>query len=218
MDEEEGRILERLIAQTSIGTSLEVGFAYGISTLYIFDALKETGQLSRHIVIDPFQHSQWRGIGLRNVRMAGYEPYIDFFESYSELVLPKLLADGVSLDFALIDGWHTFDQVLVEFYFINRMLNLGGVIVFDDADRESVSKVIRYALQYPAYRIMATAEGPRGSLAGKLRRTVGRVRGIDAILKPELVRRNWDLGIVGSCAAIQKIAEDQRTSGWFREF
>jgi hypothetical protein len=83
------------------------------------------------IVIDPFQRTQWRGSGIKNIRDA---------EFGSDIVLPGLLDEGVTVDFAFVDGWHTFDQVPVEFYDINRLLRVGGVIAFDDANRRSINR------------------------------------------------------------------------------
>jgi hypothetical protein len=41
---------------------------------------------------------------------------------------------------------------------------------------------------------------------------------MSGILRPDFVSRDWDLGILGTCVAIQKIAEDKRGSGWDRSF
>jgi hypothetical protein len=201
--------------------SLEIGCAYGVSTLYICETLARAQQGSaRHIVIDPFQSTQWRGIGRKNIRDAGFQALVDFREERSEVVLPRLLAEGVTLDFAFVDGWHTFDQVLVEFYYLNRLLRLGGVIAFDDANRRSVNRVIRHALTYPAYRVYGTEGGQptQTTVLGRGRRVLGRMPAMSGILRPDFVSRDWDLGILGTCVAIQKIAEDKRGSGWDRSF
>jgi predicted O-methyltransferase YrrM len=222
MDPEEGRFLQDIVEQVRPSTSLEIGFAYGVSTLYICDALARLagGGAPRHIVMDPFQSTQWRGIGLRNVQQAGFSTLVDFREERSELLLPQLVASGTTVDFALIDGWHTFDQVMVEFFFINRMLRVGGVVAFDDANRRSVNRVIRHALTYSAYQVFSgsRAEAPRPSIAGRLRRAAGRLPYAGEVVRPDFLRKDWDLGILGSCIALQKVAEDQRTSGWDRPF
>jgi predicted O-methyltransferase YrrM len=153
--EAEGALIQRVIADIKPTTSLEIGCAYGVSTLYICETLASLLDAPRrHIVLDPFQSTQWRGIGVRNVRDAGFVELLDFKEQRSELALPELLRDGVTIQLALVDGWHTFDQVMVEFYYLNRMLEVGGVILFDDADRRSVNRVIRHALTYPAHASM----------------------------------------------------------------
>jgi predicted O-methyltransferase YrrM len=216
IDRAEGALLQRVIADVQPRTSLEIGCAYGVSTLFICEALASLAHPSRHIVLDPFQSTQWRGIGIKNAHAAGYGPLIDFREEYSELALPQLVRDGTRLEFALVDGWHTYDQVMVEFYYLNRMLQVGGVIVFDDADRRSVNRVVRHALAYPAYRVYGTelTVQPTCSALGRLRRRVATVPGVSSIVKSDVLHRDWDLGILGSCVAIQKVAEDKRSSGW----
>ena len=220
MDEDEGALLQRIVRRVKPRVSLEIGFAYGVSTLYICEALAEVNQPVRHIVIDPFQSSQWRGIGLHNVQEAGFGSLVDFREDYSEVVLPELVRSGLVVDFALIDGWQTFDQVMVEFYYLNRLLRVGGVMAFDDADRRSVNRVIRHALTYPAYRVFDAGPSRAGrvSLAGRLRRAAVALPGAAAVLRPDFVKRDWDLGVLGSCVALEKIGEDRRTSGWDKPF
>jgi predicted O-methyltransferase YrrM len=220
IDRSEGTLLQRVIAEVDPRTSLEIGCAYGVSTLYICEALASLPHSSRHIVLDPFQSTQWRGIGIRNARQAGFGSLIDFREEYSELALPQLVREGVTLEFALVDGWHTFDQVMVEFYYLNRLLRVGGVIVFDDADRRSVNRVVRHALTYPAYSVYGTehARQPAPSTLSRLRRGLATVPAVSQFVRSDVLHRDWDLGIFGSCVAIQKIADDKRSSGWDRPF
>jgi predicted O-methyltransferase YrrM len=221
MDRAEGTLLQRIIADVKPRTSLEIGCAYGVSTLYICEALLSLPHHSRHIVLDPFQTTQWRGIGVKNVHDAGFAKLLDFREERSELALPGLVSEGLTIEFALIDGWHTFDQVMVEFYYLNRLLRVGGVIAFDDADRRSVNRVIRHALTYPAYRVYATEQEPhvpRRTALGRLRRALASVPAVTPIIRPDVLHRDWDLGIFGSCVALQKVASDHRSSGWDRVF
>ena len=221
IDRAEGRLLQRVIADIKPRVTLEIGCAYGVSTLYICEALTSLDQPARHIVLDPFQSTQWRGIGVKNARDAGFGDLLDFREQRSELALPQLVQEGVTIQFALIDGWHTFDQVMVEFYYLNRMLETGGVLVFDDADRRSVNRVIRHALTYPAYQVYGTEksdETVRRSTLGRLRRALVSVPVVAPLIRSDVLQRDWDLGIFGSCVAIQKVGPDHRSSGWDRAF
>jgi predicted O-methyltransferase YrrM len=201
-------------------TSVEIGCAYGVSSLYICEALSTLPHPSRHTIIDPYQSAQWRGIGVKNLAAAGFRQMVDFREDFSEFVLPQLVREGVRLQFAFVDGWHTFDQVLVEFYYLNRMLDVGGVIAFDDANRRSVNSAIRHALTYPAYCVFGTErpQPARVSALGRARRQLASFPRLAALLRPDVLHRDWDLEIVGSCVAIRKVAEDVRSSGWHREF
>ena len=220
VDPEEGAFLTRIIDVVKPSTSLEIGMAYGVSALYICEALSKLPHPARHIVMDPFQSTQWRGIGLQNIAAAGYAPLLEFHENRSEFVLPQLLAAGTSIEFAFIDGWHTFDQVLLEFYYLNRMLSVGGVIAFDDAERRGINRVIRHALSYSTYRVFEPERGQSNdvSLGGRLRRRLNRIPKAGTLIRRDVLSRDWDLGIHSTCVAIQKVAEDRRGSSWEGDF
>jgi predicted O-methyltransferase YrrM len=218
IDAAEGKLLGEIIRAVDPVATLEIGMAYGVSTLYICDALSSLGHPVTHIVVDPFQSTHWRGIGLMNVRAAGYAPMIEFYEERSEFELPRLVASGRSVDFAFVDGWHTFDQVMVDFYYLDRMLRPGGVIAFDDADWRSVNRVIRYAMNYPNYEVYPVGASLPVSLLGRLRRAIGRLPGTERFLRRDLLHRDWDLGILGSCVALRKTREEPRSSRWYRDF
>ena len=74
---------------------LEVGLAFGISTLLhtrCNAVAMEDGVL---IGIDPAQHdATWRGGGLQNVKRAGFNDRYLFHEERSQVVLPRLDAAG----------------------------------------------------------------------------------------------------------------------------
>ena len=116
IDQNEAEFLSEIVAELRPVVTLEVGLAFGASALAICDALQVTSS-NRHIVIDPFQnHRKWSGIGLHNLRRAGFEQIIEFHEAYSYTILPQLQTTGQKIDFAFIDGAHTFDFVFVDFF------------------------------------------------------------------------------------------------------
>jgi predicted O-methyltransferase YrrM len=67
-----------------------------------------------------------------NLRRAGFEDLITFYPEPSYRCLPRLEASQETFDFAFVDGMHTFDYVFTDFFYIDKMLPVGGVIVFDD--------------------------------------------------------------------------------------
>src|SRR5258708_1651834 len=211
---EDGEFIQRVIASIGARRSLEVGMAYGISTLFICEAITRTASDARHVAIDPFQRSEWRGIGLTNVARSGFDSIVEFVEDRSELVLPKLLAEQRQFDFALIDGLHTFDQALMEFYYINRMLPVGGVVLFDDADWPSIRALTRYAASYAAYQVIPRHE-PRPTLLGRLRRLVVNLPWIRDVIHPSIRKTSWEMGLGSRCVALKKIEEDSRADTWF---
>ena len=160
ISKEEGEFLQKLILELKPKVSVEVGLAFGISSLFICEALAQV-QAERHIIIDPYQLSYWKGIGLNNLKKAGYEKLIDFKEVSSHRALPQLEAEGVKIDFAFVDGWHTFDYVLMEFFYIDRLLRVGGVVAFDDTFYRSIRKVCRYIITNRAYTVIPDSSSPK---------------------------------------------------------
>lgn len=150
---EERALLQELVAAREVVSTLEVGLGFGYSALAICDAARSPAH--RHVVVDAYQHTHWGGAGLRHLEVAGHGPRVEFHEGPSHRVLPQLEAAGHSFEFAFIDGWHTFDAVMVDFFYVDRMLPEGGVVAFDDADWPSVGSVVRFALANLDYRVVA---------------------------------------------------------------
>jgi predicted O-methyltransferase YrrM len=162
-DSQSGTFLQEMIDHVHPSHSLEVGLAFGVSTLFILDAIRKYN--GRLIGMDPAQNdSTWRGGGLHNIKRAGYDGSYEFHEDVSERVLPKLLQRGERLDFAYIDGWATFDHVLVDFFYIDRMLQVGGVIVLNDVGFPSIKRVCDFILTNRGYEVLdqIRSNEPRG--------------------------------------------------------
>ena len=58
----EGMLLYHLCLERKPKVVLEVGLAYGFSTVYLLAALREAGR-GRHIAIDPLESRLWHGVG-----------------------------------------------------------------------------------------------------------------------------------------------------------
>lgn len=215
-----GELLQRAVREIRPAVSVEVGLAFGVSTLFICDAIQSLPQPGVHIVLDPYQNGKWRGVGLKNLHDAGFDSIVEFHEEPSELFLPKMVASNRRVDFAFIDGLHRFDQAFVEFYYINRLLRPGGLVLFDDAVRRSVNRVIRHALTYPSYEVWGSTEPSPGtrSLLGSARLKAAAVPSLRRVLRPDVLQRDWDLGILGRCVGLRKIAEDERAVHWDADF
>jgi predicted O-methyltransferase YrrM len=131
---------------------LEIGMAWGLSTLHIQEGLLSNGAGAHsHVVVDPKQTSKFHGAGNQILREAGLEHFVEFHQDYSELLLPRLVSDGRAFDFVFIDGAHLFDNVFVDLFYTNRLLKPGGVVVFDDVFAEPVNLACRFARTYYGY-------------------------------------------------------------------
>jgi predicted O-methyltransferase YrrM len=112
---------------------VEVGMAWGLSTLHVIEALLANGATGRtHVVIDPMQSSMFHNAARRTLRESGADELVEFYEERSDLVLPRLISEGRVFDFAFIDGDHRFEGVFPDVLFVDRLLKPGGVVALDD--------------------------------------------------------------------------------------
>jgi predicted O-methyltransferase YrrM len=142
--------IARLVRDLELTSTLETGMAYGLSTLAICGVHEARGAGS-HIAIDPYQSSDWGGIGLLNLERAGLSGRARVIEARSDEALPRLRDEGVRIDFALIDGLHLFDATLVDFFHADRMLDRGGVVVFHDTWMPAVAQAVAFVRENRAY-------------------------------------------------------------------
>jgi hypothetical protein len=159
--------------------------AFGVSTLAILTALRVAGGSGRLVSIDPHQSTQWRGCGRAAVDRAGLRPLHELIEEFSHLALPRMLGSGLRVDFAYIDGWHTFDAALIDSWYLDKMLEVGGVLGFNDCDFPSVAKAIGFLLSHRRYR--EDGPGPPPGLAYAAGMTPDRY-----FRKAEGFEPNWD--------------------------
>lgn len=129
---------------------VEVGMAYGISSLAILAALRETG--GRLISIDPNQDEDFHGIGVTNVEREGLADRHELIQQPDYFALPQLLKSGLTIDFAYIDGWHTFDYTLLDFFYIDKMVPKGGIVAFNDCGWRAVHKVLNFVRTHRQYK------------------------------------------------------------------
>jgi predicted O-methyltransferase YrrM len=167
---EVGDFIQTTIRDLRPRRSIEIGCAYGVSSLYICSALSQVGA-ERHVVIDPGQSKLWEGIGLANIRRGGFGDLVTFYEEPSFLRLAVMTQANERYDLAFIDGAHTFEYVLTDFFLLDKILRVGGVMIFDDVWLPAVRKVVRYILTNHPYESIGPAAPPvpmRKRLATKL--------------------------------------------------
>ena len=138
-------ILRNLQRTLRPARTIEIGFGFGASSLVFMQTHKDLGHPpgKRHVSIDPFARD-WDECGIVAVEKAGLIEWLDFRAEFSCLELPRLVAAGDRFDLAYIDGSHLFEDAFIDIYYVARLLNIGGVVVFDDSSTKDVQKVIRF--------------------------------------------------------------------------
>ncbi len=94
---------------------VEIGMAFAGSTLSILSALEENRK-GRVVSIDPGQTEHFGNGGLHNVERSNLRHRHELMEEPSYLALPRLIDQGARVDMGYIDGMHTFDYTLVDFF------------------------------------------------------------------------------------------------------
>lgn len=167
----EGQVLYRIVSQPHVQRTLEIGLAYGISTLFIAQALYdkqqppvgEKGQPA-HTAMDPLQAELWKNIGLANLKRAGLQQFLRFYPRPSSAVLPALVEDGEQFDFVFVDGAHFFDFALLDLWYANHLLNPGGLVMLHDMDWPPIRKLLAFVLRNYSHFVvdmtLAPAVGP----------------------------------------------------------
>lgn len=137
-----------LILERGFSSAVEVGTLFGFSTLFLAEALKRNkGRLD---TIDiRYEKREWSNgqsivnvheVAERLVAESDLGSVVKFHVGHSNEVLTRLVREGRSYDFALIDGSHVFPVVALDFIFVDRLVREGGVIALDDVGEKLARK------------------------------------------------------------------------------
>jgi predicted O-methyltransferase YrrM len=203
-----GRVLYDAVRTLKPEKTLEIGMAFGVSTLFICQAHQDNGA-GHHTAVDPNERDAYHGIGLLNMERASLTGRLRFYEEPSQQVLPQLWLREEQFDFAFIDGGHLFDQAFVDFYYIDKLLKIGGCVAVDDLWMPAVRKVISFALRNLQYELIRPF--------GKADRTDPTV--ILGRFGRHPLGRDWRLKLVPeNVALLRKLGEHERRWYHYRTF
>lgn len=204
--------LQSIIKDNHFKTSVEVGLAYGTSTLAIVDAIAANN--GHAVAIDPAENSYWGGNGLELVKQAGYEGRLDFYEEQSHTALSRFLAEGKKFDFAYVDSTKLTDWLMVDYFLIDKLLEAGGVLVFDDVNYPSIRKLVRYIAQLPHYKVYGN--WPANKQSSAIRKIIKNWLTLGA--NDGITVKDYKLGVYTRCVALRKIKDDERPYDWHVKF
>ena len=124
-------------------------------------------------------------------------------------------ASGQRIDFAFIDGWHTFDYAMIDFFYVDLLLKPGGVLVIDDAwSYRAIRKLACYIVKDRRDEPIHTGipPGPQRALLhgllSPLRLPVAR-RQVERLVQPAVLTPDAALGLpIHDLIAFVKTADD----------
>lgn len=143
----EGEALREWVRREGAAHTLEIGFGYGISALFVCEGLLANGHAdARHVVLDPNQSSRFADCGLQLVAEAGLAEVVEFHAEASEIALPRFLAEGRQFELAFVDGNHRFDGVFLDLIYLGRLVRAGGILLIDDYQLPAVARATSYCI------------------------------------------------------------------------
>ena len=130
------RILQEVIVPK---VTIEIGVFEGETTFNITNLLGERDPDYKHYAIDPFSASEnLRQEVVDDAKLTFKKnmlefPQVELIEKTSFEGLLELHQRGIKADFIYVDGSHFAKDVLSDAVFGFELLNIGGVMLFDDA-------------------------------------------------------------------------------------
>jgi predicted O-methyltransferase YrrM len=193
IERKQGAAVRDLAIAEGAERTIEVGLALGMSALFLCQAVLV--REGRHVAIDPFQEQSWKRAGVTALSDAGVRELVEVIEEESQLALPRLVAEERVFDFAFVDGDHRFESVLLDIYYLTRLVRPGGLIVVEDTWMPSIRTAVAYVEKNLGLTLEpdALADGFRWSRR-PLRRGVPGGRGGLAVLRTSTERPElrWD--------------------------
>lgn len=120
-----GRLLFRLVEYFKPQIIIEIGTSVGLSTLYLALANHEA---NIYTIEGCATKSEQAAINFNAMQVSNIEQHIGRFD----LVLPDVVKKAGKLDFAFIDGNHTYEATIENFKTLLAIANNDTVFVFDD--------------------------------------------------------------------------------------
>jgi predicted O-methyltransferase YrrM len=143
----EGANLRDWVVREGAARTVEIGLGYGLSALFICEGLMAVGHDAPiHVVIDPHQATRFANLGLQCLDEAGVADLVQHHSEESQIVLPRLLAANQSFDLAFVDGNHRFEWVLVDLFYLGRLVRPGGVLFIDDYQLPAIARATSFFL------------------------------------------------------------------------
>lgn len=130
------RILQEIIAPK---VTIEIGVFEGDSTFNIVNYLIQENPTYKHYAIDPFSQSENLKQEVVDKAKAQFKsnmvefPQVELIEKNSLDGLLELYNRNIKADFIYVDGSHFAKDVLSDAVLGFELLNIGGVMLFDDA-------------------------------------------------------------------------------------
>jgi len=137
ISKEQGEAIRQLIVQNDCKNVVEFGTSFGISTIYIADAVRQTG--GKIITTELLESKATRAI--QNISNAGLSDYVEVRIGDA---METLKGHTAPIDFLFLDGWK--DLYLPLFQLLEPQFHSGTLIYADNMDMAGAEYYEDYVL------------------------------------------------------------------------
>ena len=124
-----GRILAGAVRASRPKQCLEIGTAYGMSSLYISSTLKRLGEGGK---VDTFEISEPQFSLASKTLNKHFPKTVTCHRGYIEDIIPDHFDEDVEFDFVFHDGGHGYKHYIDDFATMQPHLKDGAIVIFDD--------------------------------------------------------------------------------------
>jgi len=112
---------------------LEIGCAFGTSAMFIMNILNQFNTKIKYKVVDPNQDTQWNSVGLYNIaRVKKDHIEVEWLKGNSDVAMEYLTTSKTKYDIIFIDGGHSFEIVMNDSEYADKLLKKNGLVLHDD--------------------------------------------------------------------------------------
>jgi hypothetical protein len=195
--------------------TLQLGLGNLDQTLSTCHTLKNLNNATLTLITPTLmQHSKFSQ-ELKKLKEDALIDLVELIRTPADEVLPDFYFQNSSFDLAIMNDCSQFDQAMVAFYYIDKMLISRGTLIITDADTPVMRKLCRHLLTERSYTINKSInsikKGPK--IARLLRERFNKAPAlftdrIKPFLNAELLLTDEDLGLGCSIIAFTKPAEE----------
>jgi predicted O-methyltransferase YrrM len=140
---QQGMLIYQFVRDSKPENTLEIGLAYGFSTVYFLAAIR-ANRKGHHVAVDPFQ-DDWSGIGVAREKVLGCQPgTFEFSDQTPVQALARFARERRRFGLIFIDSDHKFDGVLVDFTLAALICEPGGHIILDDMHMPAIQRAVAF--------------------------------------------------------------------------
>ncbi|MBV1920789.1 MAG: hypothetical protein KUG73_08910 [Pseudomonadales bacterium] len=188
---------------------LQIGAGCYESSKALVDALGSLEEPQFTLVVNDNDSSV-----LEQLNNDGLDEWADIVPESADQVLPDFYFQEHRFDLVIINPGYTYDETLVCFYYINKMLSKGNKIIVNQSGDDKMYALCRHILDAGDFVVSAASESPKqvSALESLVREQYKKLpawihRQAEMVINPALLENASTLGLDGDVIVFEKITE-----------